>query len=139
MFLNNSFGRTMDVISRSMDVNQLRRSVITDNMANADTPNFKRTDVCFETQLKSALRYKQQYPFEAKMTDTRHIPFERKPDYRDVKPNRVLDYLSQTDNNGNNVDLEQESMLALQNQMRYDMMARAISSQFNRVGKVLSR
>ncbi|MBN2652352.1 MAG: flagellar basal body rod protein FlgB [Spirochaetales bacterium] len=137
MFLNNSFGRNLDILNRSLSVEQLRRNVITDNMANADTPNFKRTDVSFETELKKALHYKKQAPFDAKMTDSRHIPFEVKPDYRDVKPKRNLDYLSQTDNNGNNVDIEVESMLALQNQMRYDMLTRAVSSQFNLIAKVL--
>lgn len=137
MFINNSFGRNLDVLHRSLSVEQLRRNVITDNIANADTPNFKRTDVSFETKLKEALHFKSTTPFEAKTTDARHIPFEVKPNYQDVKPVRNLDYLSQTDNNGNNVDIEVESMLALQNQMRYDLLTRSVASQFNLVAKVL--
>ena len=38
-----------------MDVATLRRNVIANNIANANTPNFKRSDVNFESQLKRAL------------------------------------------------------------------------------------
>ena len=55
MFINNNFGRTVDLLHRTMDVSLLRRSVIADNIANADTPNFKRSVINFESQLKRAL------------------------------------------------------------------------------------
>ena len=58
-------------------------------------------------------------------------------DYRDVQPVKHFDYLSTADNNGNNVDLEQEGMLALQNQMDYDLMVSVVRSKFNQVNSVL--
>ena len=45
--------------------------------------------------------------------------------------------INQTDNNGNNVDAEQETMLLLQNQLRYDLLTRSISNQFNQLNIVL--
>ncbi|MFN3659816.1 MAG: flagellar basal body rod protein FlgB, partial [Brevinematales bacterium] len=39
----------------SLQATALRRQVIADNIANADTPFFKRAEVTFESQLKRAL------------------------------------------------------------------------------------
>ncbi|MFW6251057.1 MAG: flagellar basal body rod protein FlgB, partial [Alkalispirochaetaceae bacterium] len=93
MFLNNSFGRTLDILHRSMDVSQMRNDVIANNISNADTPNFKRTVVNFESELKYALDRAARPPrFRAALTDEQHIPFSRVPDYRDVLPRRYTDY-----------------------------------------------
>lgn len=137
MFLQNSFGKTVDILHRSMDVEMLRRRVSANNIANADTPNFKRSTVNFESELSRALASEKVSKPAAALTDDHHIPFDRVQNYRDVKPRRVLDYLSQSDNNGNNVDVEEESMLLLQNQLRYDLMGRAMSNQFSRINLVL--
>ena len=138
MFLNNSFGKTLDVLHRSMDVSMLRQDVIADNIANADTPNFKRSVVNFEAELKRALDSEGQRPrVKVDVTNPRHITNDRVQNYREVEPRRVLDYLTTADNNGNNVDIEEESMLLLQNQLRYNLLTRSVSDQFARVNMVL--
>lgn len=137
MFENSSFGKSIDILHRSMDVVLLRRGVLADNVANADTPNFKRSEINFESELKRALDSNRKKGMEAALTNERHIPFNRVYDYKDVGPKRVLDYLSTTDNNGNNVDLEEESMLLLENQLSYDLMTRIVSNQFTQLNLVL--
>ena len=138
MFLNNSFGKTLDILHRTMDVAMLRQDVIADNIANADTPNFKRTTVNFESQLKAALDSERNAGgFHARMTHERHIPFSRPVDYRGVQPERRLDYLSTTDNNGNNVDIEVESMNFLNNQLLYTLMTNSVGQQFQRINLVV--
>ena len=138
MFYGNSFGKTLDLLHRGMDVTVLRRSVIANNIANADTPNFKRSTINFESELQRALdSEKPSGRLPAALTDEQHIPFSRSVDYRTVKPKKVLDYLTQSDNNGNNVDLEEEMMMELQNQLRYEIMTRSVADQFSRVNIVL--
>lgn len=138
MFTNNSFGKTVDILQRTMDVSLTRRDVIANNISNAETPNFKRTDVNFEASLARALASeKEPENLEAKMSSSNHIPFNRPVDYTSVKPRFVLDYLTQSKNNGNNVDIEQETMAATQNQMMYELMTSTISSQFKRINMVL--
>jgi len=137
VFLNNSFGKTLDVLHRTMDASMLRHQVSANNIANADTPNFKRSTVNFESELKRALDSEKEEKPKAYLTHPKHIPFDKTQNYRDVRPRRVLDYLSQSDNNGNNVNLEEESMLLLQNQLRYNLLTRSVSNQFNRVNIVL--
>jgi flagellar basal-body rod protein FlgB len=134
----NSFEKNIDVIHRSMDASLLRRDVIAHNIANAGTRNYKRSELTFESELKKALDSEKQKPvLELNMTNSRHIPNWRPMNYQDVEPRRVLDYLTSSKNNGNNVDAEQEIMLALENQLMYTLMAQAENFEFSQVNLVL--
>jgi flagellar basal-body rod protein FlgB len=136
MFTGSSFGKTVDVLQRTMDTSLLRREVISNNIANAETPDFKRSDVSFEAELSKALASENKRTLPAKVTDPRHMSFNQTVDYKSVRPRRVLDYLTQSKNNGNNVDIEQEMMMATQNQMMYELMTQSVSFQFSQINIV---
>lgn len=131
------FGKNLAILTREMDVSVLRRDVIANNVANADTPNFKRSVVNFESQLKRALDSEKAAVFPQYVTDDRHIAFQKPMDWEDVGPRRVLDYLTEAKNNGNNVDVEEEAMDSLNNQLLYTTLAEVVSSEFQRVNIVL--
>jgi flagellar basal-body rod protein FlgB len=134
----NSFAKTVDLLHRAMDANTVRRSVIANNLANANVPNFKRSVVNFESELKRALETETQRPaLELNVTNPKHFPNWKERDYRDVQIRRVLDYTSAYNNNGNNVDAEQEFNNALENQMTYTLLAQAASFEFSQVNQVL--
>jgi flagellar basal-body rod protein FlgB len=134
----NTFARTVDLLHRAMDASSIRRQVIADNIANSETKDFKRTNVNFESELKRALESEKQRPaLELALTDPMHIPNFKERDYRDVEVRRVLDYTSTYNANGNNVDPEQEFMLATQNQMSYTLFAQAAAFEFSQVNQVL--
>jgi flagellar basal-body rod protein FlgB len=138
MFLNNSFGKTFDILHRSMDVSVLRHEVLANNMTNISTPDFKRSDITFESALKAALdSEKRKSGFQARMTDSRHIPFDVPVDYRTVKPKKTLDFLTTSKNNGNNVDPDVEANKVLHNQLQYQLMAQVLSSHYNQINLVL--
>lgn len=137
MFDNTSFGKSLDVLQRTMDVSLLRREVIANNLANAETPNFKRTDVTFEASLAKAIASENQNSFQMKLTNEKHIPSNRTVDYKTIKPRRVLDYKTQTDSNGNNVDLEVETMDLVKNQMRYQLLTQSVSKQFQKINMLV--
>jgi flagellar basal-body rod protein FlgB len=138
MFDASTFGKTVDILHKGLDVDVLRRQVISDNIANADVPNFKRSDLNFESSLKKALDSEQEEPVLAMATDDpRHIASFAPSDYRTVQPRRVLDYLTTAKNNGNNVDAEQEMMNSLTNQLAYTLEAQAINYEYNQVNLVL--
>jgi flagellar basal-body rod protein FlgB len=138
MFEMNTFTKTVDLLHRAMDAGAVRRQVIANNMANANVPNFKRSIVNFESELKRALETERQRPvLELTMTHPRHISNWKERDYRDVQIRRVLDYTSTYNNNGNNVDPEQEFMAAVENQMSYSLFAQAAAFEFSQVNQVL--
>ncbi|HUX50563.1 MAG TPA: flagellar basal body rod protein FlgB [Spirochaetia bacterium] len=138
MFLGNSFGKTVDVMQRLMDVSVLRQDVIANNIANADTPNFKASYIDFESSLKAALdSEKQRSTFRPWLTNSRDIPFNQSIDYRTVMPRKYLDWQTTTQNNGNNVDIEEQAMLQLNNQLSYTLMSQSVRDMFNNVNIVL--
>lgn len=139
LYLHNQFGKTLDLLQRSMGANMLRQEVTANNIANADTPNYKRQVVNFETSLKQALDSEETVPFPTRTSDARHMVFDRPVDYRSVTPRRVTDWLSQSDNNGNNVDIEEETSIAVNAQLAYNLMVNAVTGEFNNLNLVLRR
>ncbi|MDR1985938.1 MAG: flagellar basal body rod protein FlgB [Treponema sp.] len=138
MGMENNFSRTIDLVHRAMDANLMRRDVIANNLANATVPGFKRSDLSFESELKRALDTEKQQPaLELTQTDSRHISNWHKRDYQEVQPRRVLDYVSASKNNGNNVDPEQEIMRAVENQLLYTLLAQGGSFEFSQINMVL--
>jgi len=134
----NNFTKTVDLLHRAMGANVVRRSVIANNLANANVPNFKRSIVNFESELKRALETEKQKPaIEMARTHPLHFSNYRERDYRDVQVRRVLDYASSYNNNGNNVDPEQEVMASVENQMTLEMLYQAASFEFSQINQVL--
>jgi len=126
IFDSGHFAKTQYLLERSMDVEAQRRKVIADNMANADTPNFKRSEVTFEASLKRALQSENavaEGTVPARRTDDRHFTFYEPLDYKSVKPRLHLDSLTTMRNDGNNIDPERESQDMLTNQLRYQALA----------------
>jgi flagellar basal-body rod protein FlgB len=138
MFEGSTFGKTVDILHKGLDVAVLRRQIIADNIANADVPNFKRSTLNFESSLKKALASEKEEPVLAMTTtDPKHIASFTPSDYREVQPRRVLDYQTTAKNNGNNVDAEEEMMASLNNQLSYTLQAQAINYEYNQVNLVL--
>ena len=129
--------QTLDFNSTALLLQAERTRVLASNIANADTPNFKRSVVNFESQLRRALESESAPRFAQVITNPRHIPFDRPVDWMQVRPRRVLDYLTEAKNNGNNVDIEEEGMNALTNQLIYTTLAQAVSSEIQGVNIVL--
>jgi hypothetical protein len=62
MFDQTGFGRQIDILQRTMDASLLRQNVIANNIANVNTPNFKRGQVNFESRLAHALASERREP-----------------------------------------------------------------------------
>ena len=137
----NSFTRSIDLLQREMDVTSLRYQVTANNLACSEIPNFKRSTVNFESELKRALDSEKEAKnaFHLNTTDSRHIQINVPYDYRDVQPRRVLDYTSTAKANGNNVDAETEANNILQIQMQYRMLTQLTSFEFDQVSTAMKK
>lgn len=135
----NSFTRTTDLLHRAMDVSTLRYSTAANNLSNSEVPNFKRTDVNFESELKRALdsETNAKGQFQLATSADRHIQSDGVIDYRTIEPRRVLDYTTSSKANGNNVDPEQEAMNLLRIQLNYQMLTQLQSFEFAQANSVL--
>ena len=133
------WGRTQYMLEKGMDVAQMRHKVFADNIANADTPHFKRSEVTFEAELRRVIdleKHIEENAVPARMTDERHIPFFRSRDIRDVQARPQIDYLSTMRNDGNNVDPEHEVAEQTKNMMTYQALTTVMNHNFRTIGIV---
>lgn len=135
----NGFSRTVDILHRALDVNALRYQITAHNLANAEVPNFKRTEVNFESALKRAFESETTAADQVRLitTDPRHIHNDTFIDYRTVEPRRVTDYWSTVQPNGSNVDAEQEAMNVLKTQMTYQLLSQLTGFHFSQAKVIL--
>ena len=137
----NTFTRSIDLLQREMSADTLRYQVSANNMANSEVPNFKRSTVNFESELKRAFESEEaaKNGFQLTRTDERHIPLNEPYDYREVEPRRVLDYTTTAKANGNNVDAETEAMTILQTQMQYKLLSQLTAFEFSQVNTAMKK
>lgn len=141
MFTDTHFMKTQDLLERGLNNATVRRKAISDNIANADVPNFKRTEVVFESMIKRALeseKIEKEKEVPTRISDSRHIEFFKPLDYREVKPKTNVDFLSTMRPDGNNVDIEKEVVDSNQNQMTYNLLVERLN-QNNRLLNIVMR
>ena len=111
----------MMVLQKSLDALAIQHEVIANNMANIDTPNFKRAEVSFQEQLKNVLN--QNQPSALWRTNPKHFPIPQNISLNDFEPTitTITDTIGRND--GNNVDLEMESAKLAQNNLLYNSLA----------------
>ena len=139
MIQSTGFEKNLDILHRSLAVSSLRDRVYADNIANAETPNFKRTRVSFEAELAKALESERNPSarLELRQTSQRHVSATPSTRYNEIQPRRMLDFLTTAHNNGNNVDIDVEVQQALGNQMMYTLLTQVTGHQFRQIEVVL--
>ncbi|MDY6396265.1 MAG: flagellar basal body rod protein FlgB [Treponema sp.] len=137
----NSFTRSVDLLSRAMDVNSLRYQVSANNIANSEVPNYKRQTVSFESELKRAFDSEKdtEHRFQLTTTSDKHIQLDSPYDWRTVEPRRVTDWESTANANGNNVDPEYEAMNIMKIQLNYRLLAQLENFEFSQVKTAMKR
>ncbi|GBF39462.1 MULTISPECIES: flagellar basal body rod protein FlgB [Leptospira] len=140
MFQKTHFMKTQDLLEKGMNAASMKRKVLADNIANADVPHFKRSEVLFESMIKRALESEKIEASKAiptRIEDERHISFFTPLDYKSVKPKANIDYLTTVRADGNNVDPEKEVMEASNSQMQYMMMVERLNANFRDLKNVM--
>ncbi|WP_110933124.1 flagellar basal body rod protein FlgB [Paenibacillus bouchesdurhonensis] len=94
-----------------------RQQVIADNIANVDTPYFKRSNVSFETLLQNELNGGMPN-LRGYRTDSRHFVIGSSGSV--PEPKITVDDRTAMNNNLNNVDIDSEMSLLAENKLRYD-------------------
>ncbi len=121
MLIDNLFSK-VNILEKGMQGAVLRNEVIQNNIANADTPGFRRSDVQFESFLKDAID-------EASVTGVL--------DLDKVKP-IVVEQPFTYRLDKNNVDIETEMVNLYQNSARYDMLISSVNNHYKRINAVLA-
>lgn len=120
----------MNLLQKGLDVAWKRNEVIGDNIANADTPNFKASRVEFEDILKSELN--DTGGTAMKTTNPKHM------NAGGSAINSIQPVIRQDDSvsmrlDGNNVDVENEMTELAKNNLLYQTLIQKMTSQFSRI------
>ncbi|NLK51253.1 MAG: flagellar basal body rod protein FlgB [Syntrophomonadaceae bacterium] len=121
-------------LERGLDASTLRQRVLANNLANVETPNFKRSEVSFEEELKKAQAQKANLALVR--THPRHRPnFSL---LKEVRPRIYMDSASTMRNDGNNVDVDSENAKLAINSLNYNTLTQQLSSQYSRLRNVIN-
>ncbi|CAI6026527.1 flagellar basal body rod protein FlgB [Cohnella sp. JJ-181] len=112
-------GASFQRLEGALHAASMRQSVLQNNVANVDTPNFKRSDVQFEQLLRQAMNGGGQSAIIGKRTDTRHIAIGASGPIPDAQV--LSDKSTVFNNSGNNVDIDSEMTKLAENQLRYSL------------------
>lgn len=112
---------------KTLDATWARNEVIAQNIANVDTPGYKKSSVSFEEHLESAM---DSSGFKGNTTDRRHIPIGKTDvDRVNIKVTKEYENLS-TRLDGNNVDIETEMASMAKNNIRYYTLVQSVSNSY---------
>lgn len=132
--IERAYGNTK-TLEKALDAALLRNEAIAQNIANVDTPLYKKKTVAFEEYLRQA---SDGNSIKGIKTDSRHISIGQKDlDEIDIK---VTEDNSESSMriDGNNVDIDVEMAELAKNTIRYNTLVQSLSTQFKRIKSVIN-
>ena len=130
MITSDAFGY-IDVLGKAADASWQRETIIANNMANADTPGYKRKGIEFVGVLRKALLSSKERTLEQAV---RHM------DTSDLEGIVYTDYENYSYRiDGNNVDMDTENVELASEAIRYQALTSSITNEFDRFSMVAKR
>lgn len=130
MFASNAYDY-INVLDKAADASWKRQELIANNIANQDTPGYKRQDIDFESQLQQAMRHSKYKSIDERVSavndNLRHLNARQYTDYGG--------YSYRLDEN--NVDPEQEQVMLAANQLKYEGLMNSLTSEFANLQSVM--
>lgn len=120
----------INLLTKAADASWKRETVITNNIANVNTPGYKRKDLDFQGVLTEELGRCKHESLDSKVSDV---------DLSRLEPQVYVDsanYSYRMD--GNNVDIDTENVELASEQIRYEGLTDCINSEFDRMKAVIS-
>ena len=120
----------VNVLDKAADASWKRETVLANNIANVDTPGYKRKDLDFEGVLKQELGRCKHTSLDTKIENL-HMDHLNPSVYTDLST-----YSYRLD--GNNVDIDNEEVEYASEQLRYEGITAGINNEFNRMKSVIN-
>ncbi len=130
--LNTDAFAYVNVLNSAANAKWKRNEILTNNIANVDTPGYKRKDLEFSTCLEAELAGADKGL--GSLTDA-----VKNVDFNNLDPYVYTEYQSLSYRlDGNNVDIETENVELAANQIEYDALIDSMTQEFNRIKSVLT-
>ncbi|MCR4419879.1 MAG: flagellar basal body rod protein FlgB [Clostridia bacterium] len=126
-------GRSWELLNRALDAFAVRQRVIAHNVANLNTPGYKKYRVRFEEELQEARR-RSDLPLYR--THPQHLDPRRAPE--EAEPEVVRETATSSRPDGNNVDLTEQMVQLAMNQFYYQLAAQSASGYLARLRLVIT-
>lgn len=119
----------LNVLEKAADASWTRNELIADNIANVDTPGYKRKDINFEATLEKAMGASRYTSTDDKIHSLK---------YTELNPGVYVDSVALSyRSDGNNVDPDTENVYLAENQIRYNGLMTAINQEFANLQAVM--
>ena len=119
----------INILDKAADASWKRETLIANNIANADTPGYKRQDIDFQTALRNEISRFKYSSLDKKIQDV---------DLRRLNPDVYTDHGNYSYRlDGNNVDIDTEQVELASEQIKYQALTTSITSEFTRLQTVL--
>jgi len=125
-------------LPRALTAATTRQEVISHNIANVNTPNFRKSDVEFENLLAKELYGDEQPEGKLQMTRTRdnHLPAQRRPFH--AVPTVVEDETTIMRTDENNVDIDVEMANLTKNQLYFNAVTKSLNGHVTKLKNVIT-
>lgn len=124
-FIDRFLDRTMPGVSKALDLTWRRNEAIVSNIANAETPQYRASDLNFSGELERAFG-KSNQALPLSQTNAKHINIGESSG-----AHLSADYSGVTKADGNNVDIDIQMGRLAYNSGRYSMAANTIRKQLS--------
>ena len=129
--INSNAYNYIDVLSKAADASWKRNEIITNNLANNDTPGYKRKDVSFQNYLLEELTSGDSTSLRTRINDV---------DVNNLNATVYTDYPNLSYRlDGNNVDIDTENVEFASNQLYYQTVLETIDYQFQMLKAAMQR
>ncbi len=126
----------LSMISGALDGAVKRGELISNNLANIGTPNYKRQDTNFKSMLNEQINADQNKKISLDTTSSKHIPFRR--EYSN--PNSTITNNERSyRNDQNNVDVDFEMAEMAKNSIYYNVMTSRAAGHFSTLNQVINQ
>lgn len=115
--------KSVDEIKPFLEYTWKRHKVLVSNIANADTPNYKRRDLVIEFEIPAVI---------LKRTRKKHFTNLKPPEFKVVERKSGL-----IGNDKNNVSIEEEISELVKNRIAYEVYMRFATGSLNTLNKVI--
>lgn len=121
----------INMIGQLLGARWLRNQILSNNIANADTPKYKRYDVSFEEMLKSEMNKPR---LKLRTTNNRHM----NNTIEKITPKVYRDSNTSYRQDGNNVDIDKEMVMLAENSLSYDILSEQIKTKFQLLSSAIN-
>ena len=129
---------SVNTLQKGLNASWLRNEVISNNIANVDTPGFKASRVRFEDLMASAVEDGADSGTGMEVTNERHIQGGQASAFEQVEPEIITDETTSVRLDGNNVNIENEMVELAKNSIEYYATVSKINSEFRKLNTAIN-